>query len=110
MPKHLRTDSHGYVAEHILVMEKKLKRHIRKGEVVHHLNETRDDNRIKNLVLYPSNSAHSKYHSTGRFYSIRTRKLMRKARLGYRKWKGILCSSCHIKEARCKMMCEPCYK
>ena len=62
---------HGYryiyvdgvkVGEHIVVMEKKLGRKLRRGEIVHHRNETKTDNDPDNLVLYASQSQHIKHH------------------------------------------------
>ncbi len=65
----LRRD--GYVLEYVdkkqhfqhrLVMERHLGRKLFKGEVVHHRNGNRADNRIENLELCSSNGQHHREH------------------------------------------------
>lgn len=50
-PNHPRINSRGYVREHILIAEKALGRHLRGNEVVHHINEDKQDNQSKNLLI-----------------------------------------------------------
>jgi hypothetical protein len=49
------------ILEHVAVMEIAIGRMMRRGEVVHHINHQRDDNRIENLELM-TRSVHCKLH------------------------------------------------
>lgn len=60
-PEHPRANA-NYVLEHILVAEQKLGRPLRSGEVVHHLNGVRDDNRPENLEVLTVGE-HSRLHN-----------------------------------------------
>ena len=60
-PYHPFCDSDGYVREHRLIMEKRIKRFLSSEEVVHHMNKNISDNRIENLSLM-KRSDHNNLH------------------------------------------------
>lgn len=59
-PNHPFSNRDGYIFEHRLIMEQKLKRYLTEKEVVHHINHIKDDNRVENLKLFSSNGDHMK--------------------------------------------------
>lgn len=65
MPKHHRAKVNGYVYEHILVAEEMLGRPLKDEEVVHHVDRDRSNNNTGNLMVFASNSAHSRHHMGG---------------------------------------------
>ena len=62
MPNHPRTSKKGYVSQHRLVMEKHIGRYLTEDEVVHHINNINNDNRIENLMLFKNQGKHVGYH------------------------------------------------
>lgn len=48
--------------EHRVVAEQMLGRALRKGEVVHHINRDRRDNRPENLMVFASQAEHARWH------------------------------------------------
>ena len=59
---YIKVYSNGkYVFEHRLIMECYLCRPLEKNEDVHHINGIKTDNRIENLRLFTSRSAHIKH-------------------------------------------------
>lgn len=61
-PGHPGGTAHGYVYEHRLKMERKLGRRLRRGEVVHHRNGVKSDNRLINLELITA-ADHMRHHA-----------------------------------------------
>jgi len=64
MPEHPNAINGRYVAEHRLVMEQKLGRHLTRKEVVHHIDGDPLNNDLSNLVLFRTNGDHLKHELT----------------------------------------------
>lgn len=60
--KHHLSDVRGYAYEHRLVAEKKIGRRLRPGELAHHINGTKTDNRPENLEVVASIADHWFHH------------------------------------------------
>lgn len=61
-PDHPAATSDGYVLYHRRVMEKHLRRYLHPEEVVHHIDGNPRNNRLRNLQLLESHSAHALLH------------------------------------------------
>ena len=62
-PDHPEADSRGYILEHRYIMECKLGRALKKGEVVHHIDLDKLNNSPDNLMLFKNQSEHAKFHA-----------------------------------------------
>jgi hypothetical protein len=62
-PDHPLADVNGEVYEHRLVAEEIAGRQLTEGEVVHHINGIKHDNRPENLMVFPSHGDHIRYEA-----------------------------------------------
>lgn len=72
-PNHPNRTVHGYVREHILVIEKYLGRYLKPTEIIHHLNGNGLDNRLENLKV-TDRTVHQRIHRLGKPLSEETRR------------------------------------
>lgn len=49
--------------EHLIVVEKFIKRKLKKAERVHHLDSNKKNNNIKNLMLFPNQKEHKSFEN-----------------------------------------------
>lgn len=63
---HHLSDSRGYAYEHKLVAEEKLSRRLEPGEIPHHVNGDKTDNRPENIEVMPSHAHHMNAHAKRR--------------------------------------------
>lgn len=61
IPEHPKAFAGGWYYEHVVIVEKKLNRVLRYGETVHHIDENKTNNIIKNLFVC-SRHQHNKAH------------------------------------------------
>lgn len=72
----------GFVYEHVYLMELKLGRRLKKGEVSHHIDHNKQNNTIQNLLLM-THGDHTKLHHTGRVRTDSTKAAISKANSKY---------------------------
>ncbi len=68
-PNHPFANRERYVFEHRLVAEKELGRFLKDEEEVHHINKIKSDNRLENLMVFATQSAHLRFE-LGSWYGL----------------------------------------
>ena len=66
-PTHPKARKDGYVYIHQLQAEKKLGRHLRDDECVHHIDENKLNNDIDNLMIFKTRADHTAFHMGNKF-------------------------------------------
>ena len=82
--KIIKTEN-GNIQEHRQVIETFLGRKLTK-EVVHHIDKDKENNKLSNLMLFPNQSEHLKFHIYFDKYGFnqRTRRLIRDRWISYK--------------------------
>jgi len=57
------TPKKGWIKEHRAVTENFIKRCLKKGECVHHIDLDKTNNKIENLMVFKSHKKHSSFHN-----------------------------------------------
>ena len=53
----------NWIYEHRVVVENYIKRRLKKNECIHHIDENKTNNKIRNLMIFKSHKAHSSFHN-----------------------------------------------
>ena len=61
-PDHPSADRDGYVPEHRIVVEEAMGRMAQPGEIIHHINLQKTDNRLENLAVLTTKDLHIEVH------------------------------------------------
>jgi hypothetical protein len=85
LPDHPNANKGGYVAEHIAVWTAHAGRPIRDGEMIHHINLNKHDNRIENLAMTTA-AEHALWHN--QLEELAVTLLLRQGRITFDPTKG----------------------
>ena len=60
----------GWILEHRAVVEDFIKRELKRGECVHHIDFDKKNNKIENLMIFKTQSDHMKFHTKIKQFGI----------------------------------------
>ncbi len=75
----------GWIHEHRAICENFIKRRLKKGECIHHLDENKENNKISNLMLFKSHSNHSSFHNKIKQFGL-TGPVLKQINERWKKW------------------------
>lgn len=70
MPDYYCATKQGFVAEHRYNAEQKIGRHLKPGEIVHHVDHCRTNNDPNNLLVFRTREDHSRFHRGGKLVEM----------------------------------------
>ena len=59
---HPNSHKSGYILNSRYVVEQSIGRYLKPEEHIHHINFVKDDDRLENLFIFPTESEHTRYH------------------------------------------------
>lgn len=120
-PDHPRANKNGIIDIHYLIAEEILGRPLKPTEVVHHIDEDRNNFEVDNIMVFDSEASHTCYHNCKRYNTDmkltrvagvwRCESLTPMHHLGkYQDTKYWVCPKCYgPMKSRTASMCEKCY-
>lgn len=90
--KHPEADKSGCILEHRYLVEKKIGRYLKYGEVVHHIDGDRQNNNIDNLMLFNNHSEHIKFHTKIKQFGI-TNPIKKRINERWEEFKNVQCKT-----------------
>ncbi len=79
----------GWIWEHRLVCENFIGKALKGGNVVHHFDENKENNKISNLMIFRGQKEHSSWHNKLKRYGYLTKPMLREIANRWREYKNV---------------------
>ncbi len=110
-PEHHRAKKNGQVYIHVLQAEKLLKRDLKDGEVVHHIDGNKRNNESSNLMIFANAKHHAAYHKAlndNLDYELKRIEGVYFCKIIFREQYENICPICGNKKSRKSSLCLMC--